>query len=137
MHRLSGWSFNKHAGWGTSWEVKGADLAATRPSSGAFLRSRMRPLSSSACRGATDRAEQRQQLARPFVARQSDALTDRRCCCCSGLIAAAVAQVVAGAVVVAVAALECLRARHVDGSGQRLQAQVEFHPGSRGGAIAG
>lgn len=108
-----------------------------RPSSGAFLRSRTRRQSLSACHGALDHAERRQQLARPFAALQFGALTVRRCCCCSGSTAAAAVQVVAGAVAVAVPGPGCSRALHAGGSGQHRRAQGEFRLESRGGGIAG
>lgn len=97
---------DKHMGWGMWRVVKGAaDLAVTRPSSGASRQSRMGFLGSDACCGSQrDHAERLLLLAPPFVARQSAAPKGRHCCRwdLGFVVAAAVAQAgVAGLVVVA------------------------------------
>jgi hypothetical protein len=117
--------------------VKGADLAATHPPSGASLRSRTSRLSLDACRGSRmDRVGPQQQLAQPSVTHRSDVPTVHRCCHCSDWIAAeVVARVVAGAAGGVVGADLSSRVRHAVGLDQRQLGLVESRPVSQGGAI--
>jgi hypothetical protein len=117
--------------------VKEADLAATRPSSGASLRNRTCHRSWSACRGSqTGRVAQQRLLVRPFATRQSVVQTDRHCCYCWGFVGAVAAvQTVAGVAAVVVVAGSGLRVRREVGLGQRRRALVESRPGSRVDAI--
>jgi hypothetical protein len=118
--------------------AKGSDLALThRQSSGASLRSRMRPRSWCVCCQMC-RAELLLLLAPPSVDRQSDAQKVHHYCCSGFAVDAVVVRLAVAVVVVVVPAGGASAVvRRVDGSGQRRPVQAVSRLASRVIVIGG